>query len=522
MTEKTAIDNMVLENANSMNVKVVNVNTVNAGVLPSDKTDSSTNSDGKPSSGSRNKYLYLWVAFLAATLPYCVDAGVAMRAWGGDGGDSEKPVQASCSSLRPIRIAIAYDSSFCTTFGGANGAKREVERIVAMASSSWYSRPGLCVQLQIVDLEGHCNSEIDPYNRGDIESGGNGEGMLHYFAYYWQNHRSNVSRDVAHLFRTQSFTNGVLGCAYERSLCDGVAYGVNTFPSNINALERAVVFAHELGHNAGADHVDPTWGDFIMEPFLSGGKDGFSQASKDKIINYTNSVSCIGTVAAPAPPGDCGNGEIFVEIKLKTDDHAVETSFALTRSDGSAVITGSNGLKNDSAYMPGRCVPANDCYSFTINDSGGDGICCEYGQGSFEVNVDGQRVGGGGEFGFQDNFSFGRCSVEVIMSLRMGGIPEDTEVSLTDQSTGERLLHYSFFPKANSNYSVFSSVDPKGCYVFEATASIADMFEATTSIADGLRLEFGSRGFELVYDELVVLSGTSFDSCVSYALGEGC
>jgi hypothetical protein len=519
MTEMAAVENMALENA-TMNVEVVNVNKVNAGVLPFVKTDSSANSDGKPSSGSRrNKYLYLGVALAAALMvavPYGVGVGVAMGASGRDGGDSGKPVQASCSSLRTIRIAIAYDSSFCTTFGGADGAKREVERIVAMASTSWYSRPGLCVQLQIADLEGHCNSETDPYNRGDIESGYNGLGMLHYFADYWHTSRSNVSRDTAHLFRTQSFTDDALGCAVCRSLCSRTAYGVIAFSSTISAVQRAVLFAHELGHNAGADHIDPTEGDFIMEPFISGGKDGLSQASKDNILTYINSVSCIGTVAAPAPSGDFGNGEVSVEIKLKTDDHAAETSLALTRSDGSAVITGSNQGSNEAgnnrAYMAWRCVPANDCCTFTINDSGGDGICCGYGQGSFEVNVDGQRVGGGGEFGFQDNFSFGRCSVEVILSLRTDGNPEDTKVTLTDQSTGERLWHYSIFPKANANYSVFGSVDPKGCYVIEATASIAV----------GLRWEFGSRGFDLLYDELVVQSGTSFGSGVSYGFGEGC
>jgi hypothetical protein len=55
---------------------------------------------------------------------------------------------------------------------------------------------------------------------------------------------------------------------------------------------------------------------------------------------------------------------------------------------------------------------------------------------------------------------------------------------LTDQKSGERLWYYSFL-KANTNYSVFGSVDPKGCYVFEATASIAD----------GLRWEFGWIGW---------------------------
>jgi hypothetical protein len=441
MTEDTAVDNMVapLENAN-----FVNVNAVDAAVHPPFEIPTP---DGKPSSGSRSKYLSLWVALVVALLvavPYGAGVGVTMVARRGGGGHSGKSVRASCSSLRNIRIAIAYDSSFCTSFGGADGAEREVERIVAVASTSWYSRPGLCVQLEIVNLEGHCNSETDPYNRGDIESGCSGFGMLDYFENYWNTHRSNVSRDAAHLFRARPFSDWPFGCAYDRSLGESFAYGVNAFPSTMSAVRRAVLFAHELGHNAGADHIDPTEGDFIMDPGISGGKDGFSQASKDNILDYIKSVIHIKTVAASATPGGCGSGGSFAESKLDTDDHAVTTSLALTRPDGSAVFSISNGSETDRGYTSVRCGPTNDCYTLTINDSEGDGICCGYGQGNFEVNVDGQRAGGDGEFCFKYNVSFSRYSVEVKLSPRTDGGPEDTRATLTDHRMGERLEYYRF------------------------------------------------------------------------------
>jgi hypothetical protein len=109
-------------------------------------------------------------------------------------------------------------------------------------------------------------------------------------------------------------------------------------------------------------------------------------------------------------PGSCaGSGEIFIEIELQTDDYAAETSWALTRSGGTALVTGSD-LDNNRAYTTRNCAPANGCYTFTITDSYGDGMCCGYGQGSFEVNVDGQRVGGGGDFGFESTVSFGQCA----------------------------------------------------------------------------------------------------------------
>jgi serine protease len=215
----------------------------------------------------------------------------------------------------------------------------------------------------------------------------------------------------------------------------------------------------------------------------------------------------------PTPPGDCGSGEIYVYIKLKTDDYASETYLALTRSDSSAVLTGSD-LANDQEYMAQRCLPANDCYTVTITDSVGDGICCGYGQGSFEVNVEGQRVGGGGDFGSEASVSFGQCappSVDVGLALRTDGYPEETTVTLTNQSTGERVWNSSF-AEANRNYNLDVNVDPRGCY----------LFEVTDSYADGLCCQYGSGGFDLSYNGAVVRSGGSFGSSVRYALGEGC
>jgi hypothetical protein len=64
----------------------------------------------------------------------------------------------------------------------------------------------------------------------------------------------------------------------------------------------------------------------------------------------------------------------YAEIKLTLiDDYASETYLALTSSDGTAIVSGSD-LDNDQSYAARRCVPANDCYIFTISNSGGDGI----------------------------------------------------------------------------------------------------------------------------------------------------
>ena len=45
-------------------------------------------------------------------------------------------------------------------------------------------------------------------------------------------------------------------------------------------------------------------------------------------------------------------------------------------------------------------------YQFTIYDSAGDGLCCGYGEGSYNVTLSGQVIAQGGEFGFDETMTF--------------------------------------------------------------------------------------------------------------------
>merc|ERR1711865_224876 len=43
------------------------------------------------------------------------------------------------------------------------------------------------------------------------------------------------------------------------------------------------------------------------------------------------------------------------------------------------------------------------------NDAYGDGVCCQYGQGSYEITMNGEVQVSGGEFGSQKEEEFGSC-----------------------------------------------------------------------------------------------------------------
>jgi hypothetical protein len=168
-----------------------------------------------------------------------------------------------CSTVYTIQVAAAFDSTFCAKQGGASSTRQEIERIVARASAM-YQLQGACTKLQISHLEGFCEENDDPYRAGVNLNhiGCGGDGLLDFFAAYWKDNRGSVSRDAAHLFYARDLAGSSIGCAYVNALCSkNSGYGVNEMEFSTDEQRRAIVFAHELGHNIGTS----TWGRHILQ-----------------------------------------------------------------------------------------------------------------------------------------------------------------------------------------------------------------------------------------------------------------
>lgn len=75
-----------------------------------------------------------------------------------------------------------------------------------------------------------------------------------------------------------------------------------------------------------------------------------------------------------------------VTLTLKLDNYPEETSWTIKNSSGTTVASGGTygSFPDGSTITATNCLPAG-CYTFTINDSYGDGICCTYGNGSYIV-----------------------------------------------------------------------------------------------------------------------------------------
>ena len=132
------------------------------------------------------------------------------------------------------------------------------------------------------------------------------------------------------------------------------------------------------------------------------------------------------------PPPSCTD----VTLTLVVDNYPEETSWTITDDGGTTVASGGtyNSTPDGSTVIETSCLQ-DGCYTFTINDTYGDGICCAYGSGSYELSDGTTIYASGGSFtsseatnfcinGTSSYTTYGTTSDEpqVTRNFLMGGV----------------------------------------------------------------------------------------------------
>jgi hypothetical protein len=262
------------------------------------------------------------------------DGARALATAGFDDASTGRELQAACSSLQVIEIAIVYDSSFCARYGGsASAAQSRVEAIVALASQR-YEVPGLCKTLQLSRVDGYCNPSTDAY-RNVIDN----ENLLNIFQAHWNANRQDRRRDTAHLFSGTDYSVGTgIGRAYVGAVCNlESAYGINWMTFSMDLSQQANLFAHELGHNAGANHYLSSNTGHVMNPSINNQRNGFSSASIASMNSYLGRQNCLSSTTTTPPP----SGGDFFEFRSALSTSSKLWCLDLARADttnGSPIV----------------------------------------------------------------------------------------------------------------------------------------------------------------------------------------
>lgn len=95
-----------------------------------------------------------------------------------------------------------------------------------------------------------------------------------------------------------------------------------------------------------------------------------------------------------------------VKVMLKTDNSPQETTWEIRNSMNVAVANGGPYAEANKLYQQTFTLPQADCYTFTINDTGGNGICCSNGNGAYELSSNGIPIKQGGPFDYDETCEF--------------------------------------------------------------------------------------------------------------------
>jgi Zn-dependent metalloprotease len=132
-------------------------------------------------------------------------------------------------------------------------------------------------------------------------------------------------------------------------------------------------------------------------------------------------------------------------LSITFDDYPAETSWDIKDNSGSIVFSGGtydSQAKRSTITIP-NCLDAG-CYTFTMKDSYGDGMCCSYGNGSYTLTQDsnGTVLASGASFTSTDatNFCVGSASIVSFT----GNLNPETEESLNPEVT--------IYPNPASNF----------------------------------------------------------------------
>lgn len=130
-----------------------------------------------------------------------------------------------------------------------------------------------------------------------------------------------------------------------------------------------------------------------------------------------------------------------ISMHLNLDDWPAETSWEFIDSNDTVLYSGGpyvEGIDDFTLITETFIINPNQCYSFIISDSYGDGICCSSGNGFYELKSSNNTLlttNGNFGFGTQDNFFNGTLGMNSFSAESILLYPNPSSNSITIKST---------------------------------------------------------------------------------------
>ncbi len=209
-------------------------------------------------------------------------------------------------------------------------------------------------------------------------------------------------------------------------------------------------------------------------------------------------VDCGGSACAPCNTS-CTENEVIVSITF--DNYPEETSWNIKNDSGTTVASGTYSSANaDGSTITETLCLTDDCYTFTINDAYGDGICCSYGNGSYTVTGPNGTIQSGGSFGTSEatDFCLGGGSptptcTDGIQNGDETGIDCGGSACAPCNTSGTVTLHEGFFESGWDGWTDGGS----DCYRYSGSRSYENNYSIRLRDNSGTSSAMTSSAFNL-------------------------
>ena len=139
-----------------------------------------------------------------------------------------------------------------------------------------------------------------------------------------------------------------------------------------------------------------------------------------------------------------------VEFKLKRDNYGTETTWNLKNAAGATLYSGGPYNNGSSSVLTETwTLPADGCYTFTINDSYGDGMLSP---GYYNIKtLAGVTIAAGGQFGSKETKVFataealGTNSFDAANSIQLYPNPTKSNMTISVSNAAETPESYSIY-----------------------------------------------------------------------------
>jgi DNA-binding beta-propeller fold protein YncE len=116
------------------------------------------------------------------------------------------------------------------------------------------------------------------------------------------------------------------------------------------------------------------------------------------VTGCTYTDACNYDPLATSDDGHCIFMNGLLTFQILTDNYPGETTWSVSNANGMVVVNGGPYSDPNTLYEDEICLEVG-CYTLTINDSYGDGLCCAYGIGSYSLIWNSNILVTGGQFG---------------------------------------------------------------------------------------------------------------------------